>query len=372
MTRECERAAGINLGQGVCDQPVEPAIKRAASFAIESDLSTYSKFEGIDALRARIAAKAADYNRLPCDPDTQVVVTVGSTGAFAVACMALLEAGDEAVLFSPYYSYHVNLIKMTGAEPVFVSLPPPSWEMDPAALERAFTSRTRVVVVNTPCNPCGKVFLEEELRAIGDLCAQRGVVVITDEIYEHILFDGRRHVSLASLDGFGDSTVTISGFSKTYSMTGWRLGYAIAPPDIAAKMGVLNDLLYICAPTPLQHAVLAAMDLPASYYDEMGKAYAVKRDRIVEACREAGIEPFVPQGAYYFLADVGGLGYADDRQASAGLLATAGVATVPGSAFYANPADGRRQVRFCFAKKMGELEEACRRLRGLGRAVGAG
>jgi aminotransferase len=365
MTRECDRVGGINLGQGICDQPTDPAIKLAASEAIASDRSTYSKFEGIDLLRRRIATKAASYNGIDCDPDTQVIVTVGSTGAFAIACLALLETGDEAIVFSPFYSYHVNLIKMCGGVPVFVPLQPPSWGFDKGALERSFSPRTKLVVINTPCNPCGKVFTASELRGIGDLCRRHDVIALTDEIYEYILFDGHRHVSLASLPGMADHTITLSGFSKTYSMTGWRLGYALAPPDVAARMGVLNDLLYICAPTPLQHGVAAAFDLPPSYYEEMRASYAVKREMLVDACRDAGIRPFVPQGAYYFLADVSALGLVDDREASAFLLARTGIATVPGGSFHADPGDGSRQVRLCFAKQLPELEEACRRLKRL-------
>jgi len=363
MTRECEKVMGINLGQGICDQPTAPLIKAAASEAIASDRSTYSKFEGIDLLRRRISAKASAYNGIDCDPDTQVIVTVGSTGAFAIACLALLDSGDEAIVFSPYYSYHVNLIRMCGGIPIFVPLEPPSWRFEPSALESAFTRRTRLVVINTPCNPCGKVFTEPELRLIGDLCRRGGALAITDEIYEYILFEGRRHVSLASLPGMADHTVTLSGFSKTYSMTGWRLGYAIAPPDIAARMGVLNDLLYICAPTPLQHGVAAAFDLPDSYYEEMRAAYGMKREMLVSACRDAGMKPFVPEGAYYFLADISGLGLKNDREASAFLLATTGIATVPGGSFHADPENGSQQVRLCFAKQLPELEEACRRLR---------
>jgi aminotransferase len=365
MTRECERAGGVNLGQGICDQPVDPLIRDAASEALRRDRSTYSQFEGLDALRRRIAAKAASYNRLDCDPDTQVVVTVGSTGGFAVACLALLEPGDEAVVFSPFYGYHVHLIRLCGARAVPVRLRPPGFRFDPAELRAAFTTRTRMVVVNTPCNPCGKVFTEEELSVVAEVCRERDVVAVTDEIYEYILFDGRRHVSLASLPGMADRTITLSGFSKTYSMTGWRLGYAIAPPDVAARLGVLNDLLYICAPTPLQHGVLAAFDLPAAYYDDLRDAYTRKRDRLAASCRRAGIEPMVPEGAYYFLADVTALGCRDGREAARFLLDRAGVATVPGASFYEDPEEGRRQVRFCFAKRIPDIEEACRRIESL-------
>jgi aminotransferase len=239
----------------------------------------------------------------------------------------------------------------------------PDWSYTQAELEQAFNNRTRLVIVNTPSNPSGKVFTRAELEAIARLCQRWGVVALTDEIYEYILFDGRPHVSLGSLPGMEDRTITLSGFSKTYSMTGWRLGYAVAPRSLAGPMGILNDLLYICAPTPLQHGVTAALRLPPSYYDEMRASYARKLQEICDACGDAGLEPIRPQGAYYLLADVSSLGCASDREAAARILSLAGVTSVPGSSFYANPADGARQVRFCFAKKPADLQEACRRLR---------
>ncbi|HET9480875.1 MAG TPA: aminotransferase class I/II-fold pyridoxal phosphate-dependent enzyme [Candidatus Polarisedimenticolia bacterium] len=367
MTRECEKAGGINLGQGICDQPVPEIIKRAAGDAIDADLSVYSKFEGIDALRRRIAAKMQFYNDVRCDPDTQVVVTVGSTGGFAIACLALLEPGDEVVVFSPFYSYHLNLLRLVGAQAKFVRMRPPDWQFDETELQAAFTSRTRMVVINTPSNPSGKVFRRDELEAVGRLCAKWGAVALTDEIYEYILYDGRAHVSMASLPGMEDRTITLSGFSKTYSMTGWRLGYAVAEPSIAGRLGVVNDLLYICAPTPLQHGVVAAFDLPESYYDDLRLSYTGKLEALSSACEEAGLKAIRPQGSYYLLADVSGLGVGSDREASVWLLANAGVTSIPGSSFHADPADGRDQVRFCFAKKPKDLDEACGRLRALRR-----
>jgi aminotransferase len=365
MSRQCELAGGVNLGQGICDQAIEDPVRMRASGAIEAGRSQYSKFEGIDPLRQRIAAKASAHNRIVCDPDTQVVVTVGATGGFALACLALLDPGDEVVVFAPYYAYHVNMIRLCGATPVFVPLRPPDWSLDDAGLKSAFTSKTRMVMINTPCNPCGKVFTREELQRTGSLSAEAGAVVVTDEIYEYILFDGREHVSLASLPGMEDMTITLSGFSKTYSMTGWRLGYAIAPRPIAEKMGLLNDLLYVCAPTPLQHGVLAAFDLPESYYADLRAAYTTKRDRLARACRDVGIEPCMPEGAYYFLADVSSLGCGDDSEAAQMILDKGGVATIPGGAFFPDPAEGRHLVRFCFAKEMPDLEDACQRLRRL-------
>jgi len=369
MSRECERVGGINLGQGICDQPTPDLIKDATIAAIRDDRNAYSRLEGIDQLREPIAAKMASYNNVRCDPETDIVVTVGSTGGFAIACLALLESGDEVILFSPFYSYHLNLIALCGATPRFVRMRPPGWEFDPDELRAAFTDRTRVVVVNTPSNPSGKVYTAEELRLIADLCVKWGATAITDEIYEYILYDGHRHVSMASLPGMEDRTVTLSGFSKTYSMTGWRLGYLVAAKDIAARLGVLNDLLYICAPTPLQHGVAAAFSLPQSYYDEMKASYAEKLVMIVDALQDAGIGVFRPQGAYYLLADVSRLGKGSDKEAASWLLQTAGVTSIPGSSFYADPEDGRNQVRLCFAKKTAEIEEACRRLRRLGSQV---
>ncbi len=362
MSRECDIAGGVNLGQGICDLPIEEGIRKGVARAIESGHSQYSRFEGIDLLRAGIAGKAASYNGISCNPDTQVVVTVGSTGGFALACLALLDPGDEAIVFAPYYAYHVNMIRLCGATPVFVPLRPPEFDFDGAALRAAFTPKTRMVVVNTPCNPCGKVFTSEELLSIGTRCREAGAVAVTDEIYEYILFDGRRHVSMASLPGMAEHTVTLSGFSKTYSMTGWRLGYTLGPETIIERMGLLNDLLYVCAPTPLQHGVLEALALPPAYYEGLRASYAAKRDMLMAACLRARIEPWTPRGAYYFLADVSALGCPDDGAAAAKLLAEAGVATVPGGAFFPDPAEGRQLVRFCFAKQQGALEIAGRGL----------
>ena len=369
MSRECERLGGINLGQGICDQPVPDSVKRAATTAIEADKSIYSKFEGIDPLRQRIATKMADYNGIRCDPDREVVVTVGSTGGFVAACLGFVEPGDEVILFSPFYGYHRNILKLCEASLKFVTLHPPDWRFDPAELESAFSERTRAVIINTPSNPCGKVFSREELGHVASLCEKHDALAITDEIYEYILYAEHRHVSIGSLPGMEDRTVTLSGFSKTYNMTGWRLGYAVGAAPLMEKVGLLNDLLYICAPTPLQHAVVAAFDLPPSYYETLRADYARKLAMTCEACEAAGIRPLMPQGAYYLLADVSSLGLPDDAAAANFLLARAGVASVPGTSFYANPDDGKQQVRLCFAKQEADLEEACRRLRGIRSAL---
>lgn len=365
MSRECDRLGGINLGQGICDQPVPAAVKAAAIAAVEADQSAYTRLDGIDELRRRIARKMRDMNGVACDPDGGVVVTIGSTGAFVAACLALLEPGDEVVVFAPFYGYHVNILTLCGARPRFVDLRPPDWSFEADALRAAFSPRTRLVVVNTPSNPTGKVFRDSELALIGDLCREHDVLALTDEIYEYILYDGNRHISLASLPGMAERTITLSGFSKTYNMTGWRLGYAVGPPPLLEKVGVLSDLLAICAPTPLQHALVAAFDLPPSYYADLSRDYARKREVSLAACRDAGFEPVPPQGSYYFLMDVSRLGARDDREAAALILERAGVATVPGGSFFPRPEDGRHLVRLCFAKRDADLEEACARLRRL-------
>ncbi len=365
MSLECARVDGINLGQGICDQPIEPEIKEAAIRAIREDRSTYTRLDGIDELRHRIDRKVRDFNHIPCDPEGEVIVNVGSTGSFVTACLAFVNPGDEVILFSPFYGYHLNILKTCGAVPKFVSLKPPDWKFDLDALAAAFSDRTKFVLVNTPGNPSGKVFTRHELTGIAELCIRHDVLCITDEIYEYIVYDGREHISPGSLPGMAERTITISGFSKTYAMTGWRVGYTVARRELSEKMAILNDLVNICAPAPLQHGVVAALDLPSSYYERMNADYQMKRDMTAAACRAAGMAPFVPQGAYYMLADISALKFGNDREATQRILAGSGVAVIPGSSFYADPRDGRSQVRLCYAKKLPDLEEACRRLRKL-------
>ncbi len=359
MSRRCMEVGGVNLGQGICDQPTPDVVKAAARAAIDADQSIYSKYEGIDPLRAAIARKMGAYNGLPCDPDTEVMVTAGSTGGFVAATLSFIEEGDEVILFSPFYGYHLNVLRMARPTVRSVTLRGADWSFDRDELARTFNAKTKAIVVNTPCNPCGKVFTREELQFIADLCVQHDCLAITDEIYEYILYDGRRHVSLATLSGMRERTITLSGFSKTYNMTGWRLGYAVAPAALTARMGVVADLLYICAPTPLQHGVLAAFDLPADYYVQMSADYEHKRRVTMEACDAAGLTSLAPQGSYYLMVDVRGAGFASDREAADALLSRCGVATIPGSSFYSNPDDGRFQLRLCFAKQDKDLARAC-------------
>ncbi|MBV9492623.1 MAG: pyridoxal phosphate-dependent aminotransferase [Acidobacteria bacterium] len=361
MSRECERVGGINLGQGICDLPTIPELVEGACDAISQSKATYSKFEGIDLLRERIARKIQHFNGYRVDPAKEIVVTVGSTGGFAAASLATLNAGDEVILFEPYYGYHLNTLKVLGITPKFVPLNPPDWSIDFDRLRAAFTPKTKAIVVCTPSNPCGKVFTPTELEQIGALCHEFGAWAFTDEIYEYIVYDGRRHTSMASLESCRDVTITVSGFSKTFSVTGWRIGYVVADARVISSIGLVNDLFYVCAPTPLQWGIARALEVGDDYYTQLAVDYQKKRDLLADALRDAGFTPYVPQGAYYMLAEIPEeLG--DDRKAADWLIENARVASVPGSAFYVSER-GKRLLRFCFAKDFGALEEACRRLR---------
>jgi aminotransferase len=367
MSRECERVGGINLGQGICDLPTIPELVEGACDAIASSKATYSKFEGIDLLRERIAKKIATFNRFEVDPAREIVVTVGSTGGFAAAALATLNAGDEVILFEPYYGYHLNTLKVLGVETKYVPLNLPDWSIDFDALRAAFGPKTRGIVVCTPSNPCGKVFTTDELRKIAELCREFNAWCYTDEIYEYIVYDGRKHVSMASVDR--DVTITISGFSKTFSVTGWRIGYVAADARVCASIGLVNDLFYVCAPTPLQWGIARALEIGEEYYRNLAADYEKKRDLLAAALTDGGFRPFVPQGAYYMLAEIPD-GFADAREAAMALIEEAGVASVPGPSFYASER-GDRLLRFCFAKDFAALEEACNRLRRSGGAAGS-
>jgi aminotransferase len=361
MSRECDAAGGINLGQGICDLPTIPELVEGACDAITSSKATYSKFEGIDLLRERIASKLARHNGITADPASEIVVTVGSTGGFASAAMAVLNPGDEVILFEPYYGYHLNTLRVLGVTTKFVPLHAPDWSIDFDALRVAFGPKTRGIVVCTPSNPSGKMFTVEELEKIGALCREFGAWALTDEIYEYIVYDGRKHVSMASLESCRDVTITISGFSKTFSVTGWRIGYVVANARVAAAIGLVNDLFYICAPTPLQWGIARALQIGDDYYRDLAADYQKKRDLLAAALTEAGFKPSVPQGAYYMLAEIPEW-MKDSAEAARLLLEQAGVASVPGTAFFSGQT-GQRMLRWCFAKDFASLEEACKRIR---------
>lgn len=364
MSRACDAVNGINLGQGICDLPTPPPVATGAKVAIDENRVIYTAPNGIAPLRKAIASKVERLYGLSYDPDSEVIVTSGATGGFAAACLALLDPGDEVVLFEPYYGYHYNTLITLGLVPKLVPTKPPAWDYDPAELERAIGPKTRAILVCTPSNPSGKVFTNEELDSIADLCDRHDLIAITDEIYEHILYDGTVHVPLASRRRAKDRTVTLSGFSKTFAITGWRLGYLTAPAAAAKRIEIAHDLLYVCAPAPLQHAMIPGLAMPDSYYAEMTAAYTKKRDILCSALTDAGLTPHVPRGAYYVLADIRRLGEEGAKAACMKLLERTGIAAVPGTSFYADPV-GETLARFCYAKEVDVLEEAARRLRAL-------
>lgn len=362
MSVECEKRGGINLAQGVCDTELPAAIRAQACLGIEQGMNSYSRHEGLGILREAIARKAKSFNGISVDPESEVVVSAGSTGAFYCTCLALLDPGDEVILFEPYYGYHVNTLLAIGAVPRYIPLTPPAWTFCPDDLERAITPRTKAIVLNTPANPSGKVFADAELTAIARLATRDDLFVITDEIYEHFVYDGLVHRSIAALPNMYGRTITISGFSKTFSMTGWRIGYCFGASEWMESIGYVNDLIYVCAPTPLQYGVAMGMSqLEASYYQTTLQEFALKRDRLCTALGKAQLAPYRPQGAYYILADISRLPGADAKEKTLALLDRTGVAAVPGDAFYYHQPE-RHLARFCFAKPDRELEEACERL----------
>lgn len=369
MTRECERVGGINLGQGLGDLPTPPLVADGAIQAIRDRKSTYALPEGAVELRGLIAEKLGRDNGIVADPATEIAVTLGVSGGFAAAVMGLLDPGDGMILFEPYYGYHLNAALLAGLEPQFVPLAPPTFALDEAQLRAAIRPNTRAIVLCSPSNPSGRMYGQADLDVLERVTREHDLLLITDEIYEYITYDGRQHVSAATRPGLRERTVTLMGLSKTFSITGWRIGYAVAAAPLIRAITHVNDLFYVCAPTPLQHGVAAGFRSPPSFFTQLRADYQRKRDILCTALDDAGLRPIVPQAAYYVLAEVGHLGFATSKGAAMAVLTQAKVASVPGSAFYQGPA-GERLLRFCFAKEDAVLEEAARRIRGL-RAMAA-
>ncbi len=365
MSVECDRIGGVNLAQGVCDTPVPAPVENAAIAAILAGHNIYTRLDGIARLRTAIAAKQERDYGLHYDPETEVMVASGATAGLHAACMALLNPGDEVLGFEPFYGYHVSTLKSMRLKPVLVPLAEPDWALDTDAMRAAITSRTRAIILNTPGNPSGKVFTRAELDAVADAAREHDLFVFTDEIYEYFVYDGTKHISLATLDGMRERTIVLSGFSKTFSVTGWRLGYVTADAKWMGAMGYFHDLTYVCAPSALQHGAAAGLEqLPPEFYTQLASDHQSKRERIVAALRDAGMEPGVPAGAYYVLAKASRLPGETGAQRARYLLGATGVAAVAGSAFF-RPGRGEDLLRFCFAKKDADLDDACARLRRL-------
>jgi aspartate/methionine/tyrosine aminotransferase len=367
MTRLAAVHDAINLGQGFPDFPAPQAVKDAAARAIAEDHNQYPVTWGVPAFREAIAAKYLRDYRLAVDPETEICVTCGSTEAMIATFLGVLDPGDEVVIFEPFYENYGPDAILSGAVPRLVTLRPPDWTFDEADLRAAFGSRTRAIVINSPNNPTGKVFSPEELALVAELCVSHDAIAITDEIYEHITYDGLVHTPIATLPGMAERTVTISALSKTYSVTGWRVGWAIAAPELMAGIRPVHDFLTVAAAAPLQIAGVAALELPAGYYAENAAAYEQRRSLMMQILADSGFEASAPAGAYYVMADCSHLGLGDDVATANHLVEHAGVATVPGSSFFSRPRDGAHLVRFAFCKTLETLEGAGSRLRSAAR-----
>ena len=366
MTRISNAGGGINLAQGFPDFDPPAAIRQAAIDAIQQGWNQYAVTFGEADLREAIAAKALEYNQIECDPHTDVTVTCGATEAMIATLKALVNPGDEIIIFEPFYENYGPDAILSGARPRYVTLRPPDWSYDSKELAAAFNRNTKAIIINTPNNPTGKVFLRKELEEISRLCIQWDVMAITDEIYEHILYDHKKHISMASIEGMDLRTVTINSLSKTYSVTGWRVGWAIAGPDITSRIRKVHDFLTVGAPTPFQKAGVCALNMPGEYYTELQKRYENARNRICAVLKTVGFNVEAPKGAYYVMAHTDALmdryKEVDAYAFSLKLMDVTGIATVPGTAFYHSPAMGKDQVRFCFAKNNKTIEDVCRRL----------
>lgn len=358
MTRQAMRSGAINLAQGFPDFPAPEALKAAAAEAIAGDFNQYAITWGAKPFRNAIAAKYQRHYGIEFDPEREITVCCGATEGMIASLLAILDPGDEVVLFEPFYENYNPDTQLCGAAVRYVTLHAPGWSFDPVELRRAFTPRTKAIILNSPNNPTGKVFSTEELEFIGSLCQEFDALAITDEIYEHILYDGAVHVPILSLPGMRERSILVNSMSKTYSVTGWRVGWVLAPPDLTDSIRKVHDFLTVGAAAPLQQAGVMALGMPDEYYASLAAQYSAKRDHIVTSLESAGFRCFVPRGAYYVMTDVSGFGFPDDVAFVRHLIKTAGVAAVPGSSFYAQEGRGNQNVRFCFCKKYETLEEA--------------
>jgi aminotransferase len=372
MTRQAMLHGAVNLSQGFPDFPAPREVKEAAQEAIAGDVNQYAITWGARNLRQAIAAKMQKWQDISVDPEREITVCCGSTEAMISTLLAICNAGDEVIVFEPFYENYGPDSILSGAKPRFVKLRPPAmtaaegeWTFDGRELRTAFHSNTKAIILNTPNNPTGKVFTRAELELIRDLCVEFNVLAIADEIYEHILYDGTEHISIATLGGMRERTVTINGLSKTYSVTGWRVGWAVAPAEITNAIRKVHDFLTVGAPAPLQDAGAAALEMGATYYQRLAEGYRARRDRLMPVLNEVGFRCFRPRGAYYVMTDISGFGFEDDVKFASYLVKDIGVAVVPGSSFYDDPRDGAQQVRFAFCKRDETLDEAARRLRKL-------
>jgi aspartate/methionine/tyrosine aminotransferase len=362
MTRLALRHGAVNLAQGFPDFPAPAGIKEAAKAAIDRDFNQYAITWGTKSLREAICKRAGEYNKLAADPETMVTVCCGATEAMIATLLATVEPGEEVIIFEPYYENYGPDCILSGAVPRFYRLEAPHFAIDFERLGAMFNAKTKAIIVNTPNNPTGKVFTRDELTRIAELCQRFDCLAITDEIYEYILYDAAEHVSLATLPGMAERTVTISGHSKTFSVTGWRIGYCIAPSPITSAIRKVHDFLTVGAPHPLQEAAAAALGFDLAFFADLRAAYQRRRDRLHAGLTRAGFDAVLPQGAYYIMANHSKFGFEDDVAFTRHLVEKVGVAGVPGSSFFSDPKAGAQWIRFCFPKKDATIDAALERL----------
>ena len=362
MTRVCQQYQGINLAQGFPEKDPPAEVVKEALRAIQQGNNQYSITWGLPALREAVAGKVSRVTGLKPDPEREVTITCGSSEAIVASLMALVNPGEKVIVFEPFYENYLPGLTLCGGIPEFVRLRDPDWALDPDELKRAFSQKPKAVILNTPANPSGKVFSRGEMEMIAGFCREYGTTVITDEIYEHMVFDGLQHISMASLPGMWERTVTISGCSKTYSVTGWRVGYVIAPAGLMGSIRKVHDYMVVAAPTPFQMAAIKALNLPEEYYRDLAEHYREKRDFLLQTFRGLGIPVLKTSGAYYMMTRIDRLGRGDDEAFVMALVERAGLAVVPGSSFYHRPEGGKDKVRFCYAKKWETLREVKTRL----------
>lgn len=367
MTRLALEHGAVNLAQGFPDFPAPTEVKQAACAAITGDINQYSITWGSRPFRQAIAAYYRRFYDFAVDPETEIAVCCGATEGMVATMLGLLNEGDEIVVFEPFYENYWPDSQLSGVRIRYVSLHAPDWTFDPDELRAAFTPRTRAVVLNTPNNPTGRVFTREELSLIAALCQEFDALAITDEIYEHIVYGGAQHIPIATLPGMRERSVLVNSLSKTFSVTGWRVGWVVAPPELTASIRKVHDFLTVGAAAPLQQAGVLALNLPDGYFSELSTGYEKKRDLMVEALTTAGFVCSVPQGAYYVMTDISAFGFDDDIAFCRHLINDIGVAAVPGSSFFSHPQAGSQRVRFCFAKKPETIAAAAERLTRLNR-----
>lgn len=364
MTLLANAHNAVNLGQGFPDFPAPDFIKEAAREAIAHDINQYAPGNGRSRLRQALAQKYDAQYGLNLNPDTDIVVTVGATEAIFATMMGLVDPGDEVILIEPYFDSYVPAVTMAGGIPRFLTLRPPHWHIDPAELEALFSPKTKLIVINTPHNPIGKVYTREELERIAHLCQKYDVLAVSDEVYEHLVFDGLTHLPLATLPGMAERTLTISSIGKTFSATGWKVGWVVGPAEWVTAVFRAHQFITYSGAAPLQEAAAVALEYAAqnSYYAELTALYQAKRDLLLHALREAGLQALLPQGTYFALVKIDALAFANDVAFCRYLTTDIGVAAIPPSAFYHNPADGAGLARFAFCKSDEALQEAAKRL----------